>query len=559
MRRLIVLFLFVAAVAAAAAWLADRPGALTITWLGYEIRTSFTVALVAVLVLTVALMVLWSLLRGLIAMPSFLSHVLESRRRRKGQEALTKGIVAVAAGDTAAAARHAAVAERSLGRDPLAMMLKAQTAQLSGDHATVTRVFEAMLRDPETEVLGLRGLFVQARQEGDMTAALRLAERAAELRPGLPWATRAVLAIQSAEGDWAGAERTLEQARKAKLIDAAEAAYKRAVVLTARAMEREETDPDAARDLALKAHKLAPELVPAAVLAGRLLAATGQTRKAKSVLEKTWARSPHRDIAAVYAAARPGDPPKERLKRVQALVRKHDGGAEGAVALAMAAIDAADWAEARRALRPLVATRPTARVAELMAEIEEGEHGDVGRAREWLARAVHAPPDPTWTADGYVSDEWRPVSPVTGELGAFRWRVPVEGLPHHRDDAIAPFAEDVPGAPRGEVPVLVAAPEPPDETGRGAGPATPEPPSPAVAAPPPAVAAAPPPPPPEPAPATAGPSTAEPAAGTAEEASAKPQEPVVFVPPHAPDDPGPPEDGAGDTWFDPEPRARDLG
>src|SRR5690606_41342251 len=39
-RRLIVLFLFVAAVAAAAAWLADRSGALTITWLRSEEHTS---------------------------------------------------------------------------------------------------------------------------------------------------------------------------------------------------------------------------------------------------------------------------------------------------------------------------------------------------------------------------------------------------------------------------------------------------------------------------------------------------------------------------------------
>jgi HemY protein len=62
-----------------------------------------------------------------------------------------------------------------------------------------------------------------------------------------------------------------------------------------------------------------------------------------------------------------------------------------------------------------------------MAEIAEGE-GDKGLAREWLARGMRAPPDPKWTADGMVSDRWQPVSPVTGELGAFQWKVPVERL-----------------------------------------------------------------------------------------------------------------------------------
>jgi HemY protein len=44
-------------------------------------------------------------------------------------------------------------------------------------------------------------------------------------------------------------------------------------------------------------------------------------------------------------------------------------------------------------------------------------------------RAVHAAHDPEWTADGYVSDSWRSVSPVTGRLDAFQWMVPVAALP----------------------------------------------------------------------------------------------------------------------------------
>jgi HemY protein len=76
----------------------------------------------------------------------------------------------------------------------------------------------------------------------------------------------------------------------------------------------------------------------------------------------------------------------------------------------------------------LLESRLTQRVAALMARIEGEEHGDAGRVREWLARAVNAARDCAWTADGVVSDRWAPVSPVTGALDAFRWRVPVEAI-----------------------------------------------------------------------------------------------------------------------------------
>ena len=48
--------------------------------------------------------------------------------------------------------------------------------------------------------------------------------------------------------------------------------------------------------------------------------------------------------------------------------------------------------------------------------------------RDWLSRAVRAPKDAVWTADGYVSEKWLPVSPLSGRIDAFEWKVPVEQL-----------------------------------------------------------------------------------------------------------------------------------
>ena len=106
--------------------------------------------------------------------------------------------------------------------------------------------------------------------------------------------------------------------------------------------------------------------------------------------------------------------------------KKTPGHVEGALAVARAALDAQEFAKARAAIAPYLQA-PTKRIALLMAELERAEHNDEGRAREWIARALHAAPDPAWTADGHVSDRWLPASPVTGRLDAFEWRVPLSG------------------------------------------------------------------------------------------------------------------------------------
>src|SRR3954464_7380110 len=124
---------------------------------------------------------------------------------------------------------------------------------------------------------------------------------------------------------------------------------------------------------------------------------------------------------------------------MQALARLAPGHAESALAVARAALDAREFATAREVLTPLLGA-PTQRVAMLMAELEQLE-GDEGRAREWMGRALNAARDPAWTADGYVSERWLPVSPVTGRLDAFEWKVPVTELGPHSPVMIEAPAE----------------------------------------------------------------------------------------------------------------------
>jgi HemY protein len=457
MIRLFVRFLLLGALAAGFAWIADRPGTVVIRWLNREIETSVLAGLAALILSVFALWFLLSVLRRLLGTPGAIGGYLRFRKARRGYESLSRGIIAAGAGDGQSAHRYAAIAAKNLTDEPLIRLLEVQAAQLKGDRAKVRRGFEEMLKAPETEALGLRGLFAEARQSGDLAAARGFAERALKLNPALGWASSAMLAIQSQSRDWDAALSTLEAQRKTGHVAADQAKRMRAVLLAAKALAGETKSPKGALDWALEAHKLDAALVPAACVAARLYAGQGAQRRVWRVISKSWDRAPHPDLAEAYAYARLTDSPVERYERVRRLIGSFHGGIEGAYALGRAAAEARQWDDAVKALSPLLAEEPQARICALMAEIEDGR-GDKGRAREWLARAVRAPNDPMWVIDGAASPYWTPVSPVTGEIAFAEWKAPFESLPH------APGAEPAPAVEETSLPPpAAAAPTPPEQ------------------------------------------------------------------------------------------------
>lgn len=426
MVRLVIYLLAVLLIASGLAWLADRPGTLQIFWQGYDIETSvFRAAVLLAGVIAMAIF-LWSVVRTVWNSPAILGDRIVRRRQKRGLEALSSGLIAVGAGDKTLATRYALQARKTLPHEPLTHLLRAQAAQLSGDRATTRRIYEAMLQSPETEQLGLRGLYLEAEREGETVAAVQFAERALKANPRLEWSAGSLFEMQCRQKDWAGALESLTAAKRNGAMAKGSVDRKRAVLLTALAQDNEENDPDKSLAYALEAHHLAPDLVPAACVAGRILASRGNTAKAAKVLQKTWSRTPHPDIAEVYAFARVGDSTHDRLDRVRQLAALSPQSIESPIAVAKTAIDARLYSAALNALEPLIPDRMTQRVATLLAQAEAGATGDKGKVREWLARAAHAARDPVWIADGVISSRWEPISPVDGHLDAFAWRVPTE-------------------------------------------------------------------------------------------------------------------------------------
>ena len=435
MYRIILFLVLIALAAAGAAWVADQAGDVVLSSGSWRVETSLPVFALALGVTVVAAMLAWSILRGVWRTPHRIKRARRERRHARGRHAITHGLLAIGHGDSVAARLHADVARRHAKHDPLALLLHAQSAQLDGDRDGARAAFRAMVEREDMRLLGLRGLFIEAQRADDPVAAVMIAEEALKLAPASTWASHAVLGFRCAKADWSGALSILDNNLASGLIDKAAYRRQRGVLLTARALELETVDRDLSRESVMEAVKLAPTLVPAAVLASKYQSEAHQIRRSMRIVEAAWLAQPHPDLADAYAHVKLGDSARQRLVRIETLAAKAPGHFESALAIARAAIDASEFARAREALAPFTEA-PTQRVAMLMAEIERTEHGDSGRARAWTLRAVRALHDPVWTADGYVSDRWRPVSPVTGRLDAFQWQRPLAALPSDKNAAI---------------------------------------------------------------------------------------------------------------------------
>ncbi|MGB3335978.1 MAG: heme biosynthesis protein HemY, partial [Devosia sp.] len=316
-------------------------------------------------------------------------------------------------------------AQARLPANAAARLLEARADLALGDMPAAREHYRALIASEKTAVAALTGLYDQARTQHRPEAALTFARKALALAPQSGWAADAVFDDLTRRGQWAEAVAMVNVEQAASREDRARKRRRQAVIETARARETETSAPLAALDHALTALKLLPDFVPAALIAARIHINRGETRRAMSLLRRIWRATGHPDVAALYAHAQPGASAVERLKRLGEIIETPPAHRAAGMALARAAIDAYDWPLARNALAPFIGPEATQGVASLMAEIEEGQSGDQGKAREWLARAVRAPRDPAWTADGLVSDEWEPLSPVTGKLDAFEWKVPM--------------------------------------------------------------------------------------------------------------------------------------
>ena len=434
---LIKVLLFVAAIAGltfGAGLLLDTDGGIRVAVAGYEFTFGPLQAVIAALLLVALIWALMKLVGLVVAVLRFvngdetaISRYFDRNRERKGYQALAEGMMAIASGEGRIALARASKAEKFLNKPELTTLLTAQAAEMAGDTKRATAAYKALLGDQTTRFVGIRGLMQQKLTEGDTATALKLAEKAFALKPKHAQTQDVLLKLQAEHADWKGARTTL--GAKLKSGELPRDVYRRRdavlALQEARVVMEDATSIDA-REAAIEANKLSPDLIPAAAMAARSYILKGEQKNAVRVLKKAWEVMPHPDLAAAFADIEPEETPPARLKRFKVLTALRPDSPDTKMLLAELNIAAEDFPTARRALGDLAETQPTGRVMALMAAIERGEGADDGIVRGWLARAMAAPRGPQWCCDKCqaIHAVWGPICDNCGGFDTLSWRAP---------------------------------------------------------------------------------------------------------------------------------------
>ncbi len=435
--KVVIFFVLVGALALGAGQLLNADGSIRVALLNTEFTLGPLQAAIALVLLVVAvwlvlkaLGLLWALLRFLNGDETAVSRYVAAGRERKGLNALADAMLALASGEGKEAQAKAERAERYLHRPDLTNLLIAQGAEMTGDKSRAESVYKELVEDERTRFVGVRGLMLQQLEKGETDTAFALAERAFALKPRHVETQDTLLRLQAARHDWGGARETLGAKLKHGALP--RDVHKRRDAVLALSQAEDFAGPEQsvrAREAAIEANKLSPDLVPAAVKAAEAYIANGQERQATRVLKKAWEVQPHPDLAAAFAAIRPEEKPDQRIKRFRTLTRLKPDHPETRMLLAELHIAAEDFPAARRALGDLATAQPTARSVTIMAAIERGEGASDAVVRGWLTRALTVSRGPQWLCENChtVHSQWAGICGNCGALDTLSWQEPREG------------------------------------------------------------------------------------------------------------------------------------
>lgn len=414
MRRILSILIW-SALGLTFAWaVAHLPGRVTTLIGPYAVETSVPIAVTAVLLAFLVLYAIFRLAAWTLRIPRMGSLWRYGRRRRAGDQAVTRALVALAAGEKTDARREVARARSFLGDTPQTLLLAAEAGRLAGREDEVMASLRALAVRKDAAFLGLRGLLTNAIARQDWVEAAAIARQAEAAHPGAAWLRqeRAQLAIRG--GDWAGA------------LSLAGSDGPRAALAVGAALA--EGNPDRAEQLARQALKIDPAFTPAVLALAGQLRAKGKEKQAQTVLAEGWKRAPHPDLAT-FALALLTDK-KARAQAAKELTAGQGEHPETRLLLARTALDAGSPAEARRFVEAARASGLNQRrLWLLLAEIEEEEHGETeaGRIaqRDALRQAMNADPDPEWRCVSCHTPQpsWRPACPACLAPGTLAWAV----------------------------------------------------------------------------------------------------------------------------------------
>ncbi len=448
MFRALWFFFQLAIVVCAAIWIAAQKGTVDVVWNDYTVSLHLGIFLLFLTLFTLVAVVFFRIVGAIVAAPSSMSRRRREKNRKKGFQALTRGFVAIAAGDAKKATVYAKDVRHLLPDETgLPFLLEAQAARLRGEEGVARDSFEKLLADKDAAFFGIRGLLKSSLDQGDSIKALGYARTALEKNPKQPWILKSVYDLELQNQHWNAAMVTLERVRKHKVLDEAQLRKDEIALLMILAEEDRISGNESGWLKKIeRALKLDPGFVPAAQKLGEHYLTRNKIGKVESIVERAWKLNPHPDLVTLWdriAPANKASDPLRRLRWFEKLVSIKPDSTDGQLAAAKAAMDAGLAGEARAHLSIAETLRPTAQVYRLRADLEEQTTRSAALIREWMEKAASAAPDSVWycTLSGHIYESWSPVAEPHGSFNTIVWGNPAVRAYAHPQSVLADWQD----------------------------------------------------------------------------------------------------------------------
>lgn len=268
-------------------------------------------------------------------------------------------------------------------------------------------VFEELSKIKETELAGLRGLFLHAKKEGDLKEAGKMLLKAEAGYPHVSWIIKERFELATLLNDWDEALTILETLKKEKIVSKEEYATYKATLLFKAGHVKE----------AYALDKTNPAIA--------LVYAEQNPDKAKSILALSWEETPSWEVYQAYSKLLGHLSKEKRLKAIKKLTASNASFRISYLAVADMAIQNEFWSEAKEYLESYLEAYPlTKQVASMMATvIRKGWHHEA-QAKEWEQKALEAEDKFGWycTACNHETFAWDAQCPECNALGAIKYR-----------------------------------------------------------------------------------------------------------------------------------------
>ncbi|PZQ45261.1 MAG: heme biosynthesis protein HemY [Micavibrio aeruginosavorus] len=425
-------FIQLAVVVCAAIWIATQKGVVDIVWNNYSISLQLGIFLLGLTLFLLAALSVFRLIGTIVSLPKNFSRNRQERARAKGFQSLTRGFVAIAAGDAKKATQYAKEVRNLLPDERgLPLLLEAQAARLRGEESAARISFEKLLEDKDAAFFGVRGLLKSSLDEGDSMKALGYAKAALEQNPKQPWILKSVYDLELQNRQWEAASRTLDKVKRHKVLDIVQAnSDEVALLLLLAEQDRLGGDESACLKKIERAVKIDPTFVPAVVRLAEYYLSQGKSGKVSSLVERAWRINPHPELIALWDRIAPetkASDPMRRMRWFEKLVAIKPDSADGQIAAAKVAMEAGLWGEAKAYLTVAENLRPSSQVFRVRADLEDLSTKNAASVKYWLEKAAQATPDPVWycSLTGHIYESWSPVAEPHGSFNTIKWGHPL--------------------------------------------------------------------------------------------------------------------------------------